>query len=66
MVKAVAPGVGAYFGRHGRTQTDFDAKPETIREVAQRLDECTTRGFDLIWQWAPNLRGEDSSTYSGS
>jgi hypothetical protein len=53
MIRAVAPGVGEYFGRHARTQTEFDARAETIGELAGRLDRCTTQGFELIFQFGP-------------
>jgi hypothetical protein len=48
-IRPVAPGVGEYFGRHPRTQSELDPNPDHLRQIASLLDDCTSDGFGLIF-----------------
>jgi hypothetical protein len=56
MMRAAAPGVGEYFGRHPRTRAESASDPAKLQEVASRIDSCTNDGFQLIFDNAPRLR----------
>jgi hypothetical protein len=62
LIRATAPGVGEYFGRHPRTHTDVDPDLGYLRRISSRLDECATDGFDLIFAHAPMLKSQDGSS----
>ncbi len=56
LIRAASPGVGEYFGRHPRTQSETNPDPGRIREIALLLDQCSTDGFDLVFAHARILK----------
>lgn len=49
LIRAAEPGRGEYYGVHPRTGFETDPDLESIHQIAERLDQCSTDGFELIF-----------------
>jgi hypothetical protein len=56
ILRANASGIAEYSARHPRTALEMDANPDSLRNIATRLDECSDYGFELIFTNGPQLK----------